>query len=551
MNDREFNLLDEKWILVRRNDCTVEEISLTNAVLRAHEYVDLAGELPTQDVSILRLMLALLHTIFSRYLPDGEKKPLERPQDALRRWSELWHAGRFPEKPVREYLESVHERFWLFHPERPFYQTIAAKVGTEYTASKLNGAVSESSNKVRLFSGCSGRQKSEINYPEAARWLLYVNNYDDTSAKPKGKNLPSPGAGWLGKLGLITVRGNNLFETLMYNLILLNPTDWSLWEAEKPVWELDTPRGAERTEIAAPDNLSELYTLQSRRLYLVRAGEKVTGYTLLGGDFFDKVDAFIEPMTIWSAIKGSERTKTQFQPRRHDSSVQMWREFSATFAVSDMAHIPGIVLWIEYLRKSRLIDRQRFIRFSIASVQYGDKDFFVNDLFSDSITFHTDLLTELGTRLRNMVNIEINNIDKTATAIGYLYGDIKIASGIRYSPGDSKSVQALNDLRKSARERFYYEIDIPFREWLRNVDPNMGSLSNEESDCFRQWHDTAKKIALKIEDEFVRMAGTAAIIGRSIKTNDNTAVYYSLPKADILFKKELLNNIYPQEESND
>ena len=86
MNDREFNLLDEKWILVRRNDCTVEEISLVNAVLRAHEYVDLAGELPTQDVSILRLMLALLHTIFSRYLPDGEKKPLERPQDALRRW---------------------------------------------------------------------------------------------------------------------------------------------------------------------------------------------------------------------------------------------------------------------------------------------------------------------------------------------------------------------------------------------------------------------------------------------------------------------------------
>ena len=537
MNDKEFNLLDEKWILVRRSDCTVEEISLTDAVLRAHEYVDFAGELPTQDVSILRLMLALLHTTFSRYSPDGEKKPLERPQDALRRWSELWRAGRFPEKPVREYLESVHERFWLFHPERPFYQTMAAKVGTEYTASKLNGAVSESSNKVRLFSGCSGRQKSEITYPEAARWLLYVNNYDDTSAKPKGKNLPSPGAGWLGKLGLITVRGNNLFETLMYNLILLNPADWSLWKAEKPVWELDTPRGAERTEIAVPDNLSELYTLQSRRLYLVRAGEKVTGYTLLGGDFFDKVDAFIEPMTIWSAIKGSERTKTQFQPRRHDSSVQMWREFSATFAMSDMAHIPGIVLWIEYLRKSRLIDRQRFIRFSIASVQYGDKDFFVNDLFSDSITFHTDLLTELGKRWQTMITNEISNCDELAKAVSTLAKRLEIAAG---SSDDTAGKRASVGY---AREQFYYEIDVPFREWLASIDPNWGQCSDEESEALKSWHDTAKLIASTIGKELVESAGTAAIVGRMGKDEKGNDRYYSAADAYRGFRHRV-NSIY-------
>ena len=537
MNDKEFNLLDEKWILVRRNDCSVEEVSLTDAILRSHEYVELAGELPTQDVSILRLMLALLHTVFSRYSPDGEKKPLERPQDALRRWSELWHAGIFPEKPVREYLESVHERFWLFHPERPFYQTMAAKAGTEYTASKLNGAVSESSNKVRLFSGCSGRQKSELSSPEAARWLLYVNNYDDTSAKPKGKNLPSPGAGWLGKLGLITVRGNNLFEILMYNLILLNPTDWSLWEAEKPVWELDTPRGTERTEIAAPDNLSELYTLQSRRLYLVRAVEKVTGYTLLGGDFFDKVDAFIEPMTIWSAIKGSERTKTQFQPRRHDSSVQMWREFSATFAASDMAHIPGIVLWIEYLRKSRLIDRQRFIRFSIAAVQYGDKDFFVNDLFSDSITFHTDLLTELGRRWQTMITNEISNCDELAKAVSTLARRLELAAG---SSDDTAGKRASVGY---AREQFYYEIDVPFREWLASIDPSWDKCSDEESEALKSWHDTAKMIAAAIGKELVESAGTAAIVGRMGKDEKGNDRYYSAADAYRAFRHRI-NSIY-------
>lgn len=64
MKEIEFNLLDEKWILARKSDCTVDELSLTDALLKAHEYVELAGELPTQDVAVLRLMLAVLHTVF-------------------------------------------------------------------------------------------------------------------------------------------------------------------------------------------------------------------------------------------------------------------------------------------------------------------------------------------------------------------------------------------------------------------------------------------------------------------------------------------------------
>lgn len=93
MKDIEFNLLDEKWILVRKSDCTVDELSLTDALLKSHEYVELAGELPTQNVSILRLMLAVLHTVFSRYSPQGEPAPLYDSDDAADRWKELWNAG--------------------------------------------------------------------------------------------------------------------------------------------------------------------------------------------------------------------------------------------------------------------------------------------------------------------------------------------------------------------------------------------------------------------------------------------------------------------------
>lgn len=546
MKDIEFNLLDEKWILVRKSDCTVDELSLTDALLKSHEYVELAGELPTQNVSILRLMLAVLHTVFSRYSPQGEPAPLYDSDDAADRWKELWNAGRLPEKPIREYLASVHDRFWLFHPERPFYQTEAAKIGTEYTASKLNGAVSESGNKIRLFCGCTGVQKSELSYSEAARWLLYVNNYDDTSSKPKGKNLPSPGAGWLGKLGLITIRGNNLFETLVYNLILLNhKRNFSeVWGPECPAWEPDVPNTAERAEIPMPDNLSELYTLQSRRLWLNRDdNEKVIGYNLLGGDFFEKVDAFIEPMTVWSKVKGNERAGEKFQPRRHDSSVQMWREFSYAFETAEGSHIPGVVLWTKYI-KQMLPESRKLISFSIASVQYGDKDFFVNDVFSDSLTFHTDLLTEIGEHWRAKITDEIKKCDESAAALRFLAKDIELAAG---SAEDTVLKRAVVE---RAREQYYYEIDLPFRNWLERIDPNWEIVSEQEEQALREWHETAKRIALRIGQELVESAGTAAIVGRAVKDKNDKERYYSAPDAYRYFKVKL-NEIYPKEENND
>lgn len=101
METMEFNLLREPWVRVRTQDCTVQEVSLTDALLHAHAYVDLAGEMPTQDAAMLRLLLAVLHTVFSRVDGNGVPAPFEEPRDALQRWGELWQLGHFPEQPIR------------------------------------------------------------------------------------------------------------------------------------------------------------------------------------------------------------------------------------------------------------------------------------------------------------------------------------------------------------------------------------------------------------------------------------------------------------------
>ena len=151
MAEKEFNLLREPWIRVMRPDTTVDELPLPQVLTRSHEYLSLAGEMPTQDVAMLRLLLAVLHAVFTRVNENGISAPLQNEDDALDRWEALWNRGSIPAAPVEEYFLRYEERFWLFHPERPFWQAPAAKIGTEYSAAKLNGEMSESSNKNRLF----------------------------------------------------------------------------------------------------------------------------------------------------------------------------------------------------------------------------------------------------------------------------------------------------------------------------------------------------------------------------------------------------------------
>ena len=58
--------------------------------------LSLIHSLPTQNAAVLRLLLAVLFTVFSRVDAKGKPQPLAQSDDALERWSELWQLGHFP-----------------------------------------------------------------------------------------------------------------------------------------------------------------------------------------------------------------------------------------------------------------------------------------------------------------------------------------------------------------------------------------------------------------------------------------------------------------------
>ncbi len=190
--------------------------------------------------------------------------------------------------------------------------------------------------------------------------------------KTKRKNLPSPGAGWLGKLGLITAR-KTLFETLDAELGAFKRGLWTMGtECTCMGTSKATRRGTDWNHHS--DNPAALLTLQSRRLLLERNNRKVTGYRLLGGDFSPEKMPSMKQWPFGSLLWKEENLQDNTKPKR----------------VMIPANKCGVILllscrtkWfkasarccnlINQLQKVNLLDQHRMICFSIASVQYGIK----------------------------------------------------------------------------------------------------------------------------------------------------------------------------------
>ena len=538
MEQMEFNLLDEPWIRVMTEDCTVVERSLMQVLLNSHQYQRLADELPTQDVALLRLLLAILQTVFYRVDPEGEDDPIEDRAAAIRRWQALWNAGRFPVQPIRTYLETWKDRFWLFHPEHPFYQVPAAAVGTKFKASKLNGELSESAHKMRLFPLRDGEEKETLSYAEAARWLVTLIGFDDSASTKKETGT---GTGWLGDRVNVYAIGENLFETLMLNLVFLKDGRY-VWAENIPAWEQPTMTTAKKREIPLPDNQAELLTLQSRRLILSREENRVTGFSSTGGDFFGKkgrVNAFSEQMILWRAGKTPKNAVPQFVPASVYPWRQMWRDFEVILGRREDTHIPGVVAWLTELRRKNVIPR-KYVHIASVGVTYDSKKGSIADIISDHLDFQMSLLDAAGELWIVLVGGEIHLIDKVARTLGALAEGLYLAQGGQLDGAGKKARQSQRD---EGMRLLYAAVDLPFREWLAHIGAQHGDDENTRAQEQQCWRSIVFRIADNLGREMIRDAGTAAFTGRWIvnemaetngrfftKTNgERKSVFYSSP----------------------
>lgn len=506
MPKSEYNLVDEKWILVENKRGVIEKVSLKEALINSHNYLRLCGEISIQNAAVFRLLIAVLQTVFYRNNEDNKVDPLDDEDKAISRWATIWEMKHFPKEPLSSYFEQWHDRFWLFDYKYPFYQ--AAEINTKAThfdASKLNLEIWESNNKPRLFPTRAGENKNELTFAEAARWLITINSFDDSSNKPKEKSKANnandkikPGVGWLGKIGYLQINGNNLFETLMLNLVFLKDGK-DVWPNPVPCWELEKPHFRERTEISFPKDIVALLTLQSRRILLIPKGNIVTEFQNSTGDYFENKNAFTEQMT---AFRYDNKSKC-WLPSLHQPSVQIWREFSSIISSNENNKKPGVLEWIAKLQNENVLENDIMIKCSIASVQYNDGSAAI-DIFSDSLSFRLDFINDVNKRWQKYVLDEINRIEKLKRIVVDLDKDIEMAAGCSI-PKNVNNVIA----------QFYSRIDVPLREWIFKINPNC--TSNEENELIENWRKKSLAITKTLAKELVDSAGESAFIGRWYK----------------------------------
>lgn len=582
----QFNLIDEGWIPVIYKDTgDNRELSIREIFQDADKIKSLSTDSPTQDFAVLRILLAILQTVYSRYDYESEIYPEIQLDEKLRQkediedseelrdykndliitWEKMWENKAFTQC-LYDYLDNWHDRFFLFDEEYPFFQVKASDItedkikpanASTVAGKNINRLISESGNKVALFSPKFGdldnqkiiqyqkslkkenkvlKLKSDfiknlnwkdiLSSSEIARWLITFQAYSGVSDKTKFIKLKynSTSKGWLFDLGGVYLEGENFFETLMLNLVLVHPQGNYSGKIQKPCWEYSSEELLREYMLSVDsktglrvESLAQLYTIWSKAIFI---DPKIN----VDQPFYFKVvklpdlehqNQFLETMTIWRYNKNG-KNKGTFTPRKHQIGQSLWRNFgliSLKADDEDNSKAPGIIQWFELIK--RIIGEDYRVSVKAISMQDdGNATSWVpvNEIY-DTLNVKEDILTDLDDD-GAVIRIE-NIVEQTKKAVGTYRTFINNIREIR----NLESRKFVDD----KVEEMYYLIDQPFKDWISSID------SNEQiPDKIIEWRKELKTLILKQADIILKQAGNRDYMG--IEKNDkilNIATAYS------------------------
>lgn len=548
-----FNLLTEPWISVITDDRgKTKEVSLIDVFKNADKYISLAGDMKAQDFAVMRVLLSVLHTVFSRFDSDGnpydsleldekfrqnaavdEDDEEDYLNDLTNTWIKIWQAGKFPDI-IETYLEKWKDRFYLYDDKYPFFQVTTKDFEGEKYSSKgspvqgknINRLISESGNKISLFSPKKDIKdnKNVLSDSEATRWILTFQQYTGLSDKARfTKDKYKASKGWLFDLGGVYLEGNNLFETLWLNCILVHPKEEYRLTVKRPCWE-HSPEENIATYFEKPviDNVSELYTNWSRAVYIEPKEKNSEAFAIKIVKLPDTIheDNFLEPMTIWRFNESGDN-KGKYTPRKHRINQSLWRSFGL-IAFSDSGpnvEIPGIIKWFDKVVK---IIGDRKVGISIISMEDdGNATSWVpTDEIYDSLYVGDFILTDND---KEGWTIRINEVIDLTKKI--------VEKNFRYFVSQVKEIRNLKSksgFESQKVEELYFKIDKPFRDWI-------GSIKDEDDkdEKIREWKTILKKLTFEAADEIIGVGDNRDLFGiekdgkiLNISTADNSFRYF-------------------------
>lgn len=514
-----YNLLDEKWIKVidSNTDKTIR-VSLIEVFRNASDYRMLSGEMKTQDFAMFRLLLSVLHTVFSRFNANGEPYECVELDDRYRQlsdvseddledyedelldtWEELWNKGTFPDIVIK-YLEKNRDRFYFFDEKYPFYQVTEDEIlknikndkkPTDTAIKNVNRLISESNNKKALFSPKtdSDDNKNKVSTDELVRWIIMFQGYTGQADKTKlNRDDYEISKGWIYDIGGIYIEGESLFETLMLNLVLIHPVQEKyILAKQKPCFEYS---GDENISLsfAGINNLAQLYTNWSRAVHIDVDEASRVNIEIVKMPAVSKTDNYFELMTIWRLNK-TGTYKGLCTPMKHSFGKSLWRSFGL-LCLSKKDEVPnvGIIDWLGKIKN--IISKDKVGIVAVGMQDDGNATSWVpiNEIV-DELNISQFLLFDTAdngwtVRINDLIEETKNLIDSTFKRF------LKDIKEIRNLSGDGFVERNI--------EEIYSAIDLPFKSWIY-------SLNNESSKdaAILEWRNILKHILLKKAKEIL------------------------------------------------
>jgi CRISPR system Cascade subunit CasA len=339
---KSFNLIDRQWIPCLFLNGETRDLSLRQTLAEADLIREIFSPSPLITASLQRLLMALLWRVF--------------PLTDTSSWKDLWRVGRFNLHQLGQYLDCWHERFDLLHPEKPFYQLAKLNLKRK-TPLKRIAFEFASGNNGTLFDHSFDEDRPAINPSDVARWLVSIQCFAPSGGKSETEHTKdSP---W-SRGAIIFVQGDNLFQTLLLNLLGLIRDDFPVSSLDMPSWEREGDWQASQSEL--PLGIYEYLTWQSRavRIFPDENGDLRECYLAQGRGI--KEDFKLEPTYAYVKDQKAGLRSWQFNEAR-----VLWRDSHVLFNLSSDAPylVPRALHHLANLTSRNLLNRRHLYQLQV------------------------------------------------------------------------------------------------------------------------------------------------------------------------------------------
>jgi CRISPR system Cascade subunit CasA len=473
-----FNLVEEPFIPVLTSDGRSVELGVRETLFRSHEIREVRGTSPLATIALQRLLLAILHRNFG---------PANVPE-----WEKLWVAGRWGAGVLEAYLVKWRDRFDLFHPEYPFYQTAGFRTKEPSSTSRL-AHEQASGNNATLFDHTRDEASQPLTPARAARLVIAQQAYAIGGGKSAtGYTSHAP----LLQGVVIFPQGATLFETLMLNLIEYNARKPFPARDDAPVWERDAPPRADNT---IPNGYLDYLTWQSRALALHAATED--GRTVVRGVSYAQGRKLEAPGLFDPMMAYRKDEKKGWLALRLSENRELWRDSAALFQVAtrDPGKRPECFDWLQAcVEEGVLRCRQRydFSAFGLCTDQ-AKVHFWRHDRLPLPLAYldDVDLLRNLGEAL-----------DVAEKGAIVLRGSVRHLAGSFLAPGGNPDRDRVQKVVESLAPEWLYwsALEVPFRRLMVRLADEAGDTDRLQR-AVANW--ACETVAPRVNESFEQMAG--------------------------------------------